>query len=102
MWKAEARVDRPGQTRGVNVYSYWMVETIEERIYKTLQDKGLLFEDVVDGLSEKQVDELISTREWLEMLGVDVKVTEAVPPSPKRQTFESMGLVEIRDYLYGI
>lgn len=100
MWQAEARVHRYGQTRGVNVYSYWMVDTIEERIHATLQKKGLLFEDVVDGLSESQIDDLISTDEWLEMLGV--KVQERVQPKPTRKTFESLGLTEIREKLYGI
>ncbi|MBU1748723.1 MAG: restriction endonuclease [Chloroflexi bacterium] len=100
MWQAEARVHRPGQTRGVNVYSYWMTDTIEERIYRTLQDKGLLFEDVVDGLSETQFEELISTQDWLEMLGVKVK--EEVQPQLKRRTFASVGLVEIREHLYSI
>lgn len=100
MWQAEARVHRIGQTRGVNVYSYWMVDTIEERIYDTLQKKGLLFEDVVDGLSESQIDELISTNEWLDMLGV--KIQKPVQPQPARQAVESLSLAEIRDRLYEI
>lgn len=32
MWQAEDRVHRPCQTRGVNIYSYWISDTIEERI----------------------------------------------------------------------
>jgi SNF2 family DNA or RNA helicase len=98
MWQAEARVHRPGQKRGVNVYSYWMVDTIEERIHKMLQEKGLLFENVVDGLSVSQIDELISTDEWLDILGVKRKVQ----PQPKREIFESLSLIEIRERLCSI
>jgi SNF2 family DNA or RNA helicase len=100
MWQAEARVHRPGQTRGVNVYAYWMQDTVEDRIYKTLNDKGLLFENVIDGLSETQIDELISADEWLDMLGV--KRQKETQPGLKRETFETLGLTEIREKLYEI
>jgi len=70
MWQAEDRVHRPGQKRGVNVYSYWMADTIEERIFQTLLRKGLLFEDIVERMAESQFDEAISVDEWLEMLDV--------------------------------
>jgi HJR/Mrr/RecB family endonuclease len=70
MWQAEDRVHRIGQERGVNIYSYWIQNTIEERIYQKLQEKGWLFDDVVNGLSERAIDETFSTQEWLEMLGV--------------------------------
>ena len=51
MWQAEDRVHRRGQTRGVNVYSYWMRNTIDERIRQKLHEKGMLFDQVVDGLA---------------------------------------------------
>ena len=70
MWQAEDRVHRPGQKHGVNIYSYWIQDTIEERIYQKLQEKGLLFDDVVNGLSEEAIDETLSTEEWLEILGI--------------------------------
>jgi HJR/Mrr/RecB family endonuclease len=70
MWQAEDRVHRPGQERGVNIYSYWIQNTIEERIYQKLREKGLLFDDVVNGLSEGAIDETLSTQEWLEILGI--------------------------------
>jgi restriction endonuclease Mrr len=71
MWQAEDRVHRPGQKHGVNIYSYWIQDTIEERIYQKLQEKGLLFDDVVNGLSEEAIDETLSTEEWLEILGIN-------------------------------
>jgi superfamily II DNA or RNA helicase len=83
MWQAEDRVHRPGQKRGVNIYSYWMADTIEERIFQTLLRKGLLFEDIVERMAESEIDETISIDEWLEMLDV-------LPPKdvdhPKRGT----------------
>jgi superfamily II DNA or RNA helicase len=70
MWQAEDRVHRHGQEQGVNIYSYWVQNTIEENIYEKLHQRGLLFDEVVNGLSEKAVDEMFSSEEWLEMLGV--------------------------------
>jgi superfamily II DNA or RNA helicase len=90
MWQAEDRVHRHGQKekRGVNVYSFWMQNTIEERIYQKLYKKGLLFEEVVNGLSEDAIEQMISTEEWLEMLGVDTSKMSAKttqqPPQPKK------------------
>lgn len=71
MWQAEDRVHRPGQEHGVNIYSFWVQNTIEERIHQKLLEKGLLFEEVVNGLSDKVIDDLFSTEEWLEVLGLE-------------------------------
>lgn len=70
MWQAEDRVHRQGQQRGVNVYSFWTQKTIEERIHEKLQERGLLFDEVVNSLSETDVEKAISTDDWLDMLGV--------------------------------
>jgi HJR/Mrr/RecB family endonuclease len=79
MWQAEARAHRQGQKQTVNVYSYWVADTIEEKIYETLKAKGLLFADIVDGLSETELDNVISTEEWLDMLGVRHKPSTTPP-----------------------
>jgi HJR/Mrr/RecB family endonuclease len=101
MWQAEARVHRPGQeAKGVNIYSYWMSDTIEERIHNTLEQKGLLFADIVDGLAESQIDELISVDEWLDMLGVKVKTQARL--ETRRQDFRHLSLEVIREKLYEI
>jgi len=100
MWQAEDRVHRLGQTRGVNVYSYWMVDTIEERVYNTLQEKGLLFADIVDGLSDTRIDDLITVDEWLDMLGVKRK--DEPQPKAIQETFQSLSLLDIREELYKI
>ncbi len=99
-WQAEARVHRKGQKRGVNVYSYWISDTIEERIYTVLDQKRLLFEDVIDSMSDSQIEEAISTEEWLDMLGVKQRQEES--PQPKRETVVHLSLEEIRDKLYTI
>ena len=101
MWQAEDRVHRRGQTKGVNIYSYWMKDTIDGRIRQKLREKGILFENVVDGLAVESIDELFTTEEWLEMLGV--KNVE-VPKKPviDVKVWQSMSLSEIREKLFEI
>ena len=70
MWQAEDRAHRKGQLRGVNVYSFWTQKTIEERIHQKLRERGLLFDEVVNSLSETDFEKAISTDDWLDMLGV--------------------------------
>jgi superfamily II DNA or RNA helicase len=101
MWQAEDRVHRRGQTKGVNIYSYWMRDTIDDRIRQKLREKGLLFDKVVDGLAEEGIDELFTVNEWLEMFGVK-KVEVAKKPFVDVKIWQSMSLSEIRDKLYEI
>ncbi len=70
MWQAEDRAHRPGQLNKLNIYSFWMSSTIEERIKEKLHEKGLLIENVIDSLATNVIDEMISTEEWLDMLGI--------------------------------
>lgn len=49
--QAESRSHRMGQPSPVNVYTYTCQDTIEERIEKILQEKQLLFDEIVDGVS---------------------------------------------------
>jgi len=99
MWQAEDRVHRRGQTKGVNIYSYWMRDTIDDRIRQKLREKGLLFDKVVDGLAEEGIDELFTVNEWLEMFGVK-KVEVAKKPIVDVKIWQSMSLSEIREKLY--
>ena len=71
-WQAEDRVHRKGQAKQVNVYSYWMEGTVEERIYRILERKGLLHEEIINAMSEKELDSAISMAEWCEVLGLEV------------------------------
>lgn len=101
MWQAEDRVHRRGQTKGVNIYSYWMKDTVDDRIRQKLREKGILFEKIVDGLAEEGVDELFTVNDWLEILGVK-KVAVAKKPVIDFKVWQSMSLSEIREKLYEI
>jgi len=101
MWQAEDRVHRYGQTRGVNIYSYWMKDTIDDRIRQKLREKGVLFEQVIDGLAQEGLEELITKEEWLEMLGVK-RLEVAKKTTFDAAIWQSMSLSEIREKLYGI
>ncbi|MFO1052916.1 MAG: DEAD/DEAH box helicase [Planctomycetota bacterium] len=76
MWQAEDRAHRRGQTEPVNVYSLWMTDTIEARVHALLEQKGMLHEEIIDGLSEGADGGRISVQEWLTTLGV---------PGPRRR-----------------
>lgn len=98
MWQAESRAHRQGQKQTVNVYSYWIEDTIEERIFQLLEEKGLLFKDIVDGLSEKDIDDLITTEEWLDILGVS---HQKISPTPMISPLE-FSIYEIQQRLFSI
>ncbi|MFN3491040.1 MAG: SNF2-related protein [Anaerolineales bacterium] len=101
MWQAEDRVHRRGQTKGVNIYSYWMKDTIDDRIRQKLREKGILFEQIVDGLAEEEIDELFTVNDWLEIFGVK-NVEMAKKPVIDVKIWQSMSLSEIREKLYEI
>jgi superfamily II DNA or RNA helicase len=67
-WQAEDRAHRKGQKECVNVYSFWMRDTIEERIRSILERKGLLHEEIVESLSEADFDQALSIDDLLEVL----------------------------------
>jgi len=101
MWQAEDRVHRRGQTHGVNVFSYWMSGTIDERIYNILKRKGLLIENVVDSLSEDQIDESLSIDDLLGILGIKRAITPNQPLVDSK-LWQSMSIIEIREKLYDL
>jgi HJR/Mrr/RecB family endonuclease len=77
-----------------------MMDTIDERIREILDRKGLLIENVVDGLAEKQIDELLSMDDLLEILGV-----KPSPPAKSRfdaQAWRNLNSEQIRQKLYEI
>jgi SNF2 family DNA or RNA helicase len=83
--QAEDRVHRPGQkASSVNIYEFWMNDTIEERIFDVLKRKQLLFDEIVDSLSVEEIDQCISDEEWLSILGIDVSVKEIETSVPIR------------------
>jgi superfamily II DNA or RNA helicase len=52
--QAEDRVHRIGQAKKVFVYHLWSENTVEERIYRILEKKRRLYEEVIDALSNVQ------------------------------------------------
>lgn len=71
-WQAVDRVHRQGQKSQVTVYSYWMSDTIEERIYDVLAQKGLLHEEIINAMSETEINESITMEEWSDILGLEI------------------------------
>jgi len=69
MQQAEDRAHRMGQTNAVTVYSFWMQDTIEEKIKKKLDDKRLLIENAIDSLAVEPLNEL-TTQDLLDIIGV--------------------------------
>ena len=73
MWQAEDRAHRQGQTKPVDVYSFWIKNTIEERIYKILERKDKLIRELMAKDASEVHDELegiIEFDEWLEILEI--------------------------------
>ncbi len=58
--QATARAHRPGQTRQVTVYHFWVEDTVEEQLVlqKTLA-RQRLYDEVVDSLSTQPPDEVL-------------------------------------------
>ena len=70
-WQAEDRAHRKGQTEPVNVYSFWMVDTVEERIRAILQRKGMLHNEIIDSSSETDFDNALTLDDLLSVLDLD-------------------------------
>ena len=75
MQNAEDRVHRIGQTKGVTIYSFWMKNTIEERIKKKLIDKRILIDNTINSLATGvNEDKVFSTEDWLDIF--DIKLAK--------------------------
>jgi len=101
MRRAEAGVHPIGQTSGVNIYSYWMKDTIDDRIRQKLREKRISFEHASYSLTEDKIEELFTIDEWLEILGVKI-MKIASGPIASSKMWRSLDLLEIREKLYEI
>ena len=54
MNQATARAHRPGQTKTVFAYDLWIEDTYEEIIFKLLEHKQGLYNEVIDSMSERR------------------------------------------------
>jgi len=82
MQNAEDRVHRIGQTKGVTIYSFWMKDSIEERIKKKLIDKRILIDNTINSLAIGVDDDtLFSTEDWLDIF--DIKLARKTVGSEK-------------------
>jgi len=57
--QATARAHRPGQTKKVFAYHLWVEDTVEERIFRKIEDKQQLYAEVVDSLSIGLSEEML-------------------------------------------
>ena len=102
-WQAEDRVRRPGQQAAyVNIYEFWMSNTIDRRIFDILEEKREIFEAILDSLSVDELEWSISDDEWLSILGVS---TDAQPAQTQRQpqaTEDPTSITEILEKLQAV
>jgi SNF2 family DNA or RNA helicase len=102
-WQAEDRVHRPGQqAASINIYEFWMNDTIDERISEILERKQALFEAIVDSLSVDELERSISDDEWLSILGVDTGDQSVETRNRSRATDGPMGLEEVLEKLQAL
>ncbi|WP_414551695.1 SNF2-related protein [Anabaena sp. CCY 0017] len=83
MQQAEDRAHRIGQVNKLTVYSFWMRDTIEENIKKKLYEKRSLIENIIDPLAEEAFNNIVTTEEWLDMLGVKTKPQQSTTKNKK-------------------
>ena len=57
--QAEDRCHRIGQTENISVYTLMCKNTIDERIHKLIEKKGVMADAIVDGISDMSKDELL-------------------------------------------
>ncbi|MBU7582818.1 MAG: DEAD/DEAH box helicase family protein [Nostoc sp. TH1S01] len=89
MQQAEDRAHRIGQTNKLTVYSFWMRDTIEEDIKKKLHEKRSLIQNIIDPLAEEAFDNIVTTEEWLDMLGVKTKPKKLTTRDKKQPSLQT-------------
>ncbi|MEJ2614129.1 MAG: DEAD/DEAH box helicase [Ignavibacteriaceae bacterium] len=80
VWKGEASIIRP-KNENITVYNYFTKNTVEEKIKKLLQRKGLLRKEIIEFLSVESINEMVSLDEWLGILGIGNSPENGSPES---------------------
>jgi len=86
--QAEDRAHRIGQKRPVFVTSFLVGGTVEERIHKILQRKKQLFGEVVDDLTDTDLETKLSEEELFGLFGL--RPTRRTTAKPLRRTLEDL------------
>ena len=84
-YEASARVHRIGQLKDVFITRLICENTIEERIEQLLEQKNMLFAQVVDELSDAKLEKVLSEEELFGLFGLT---------PPQRKTTDAQ--IEIR------
>ena len=69
IWQAEDRVHRIGQKNKVNIYSFVMKNTVEEKIVQKLEEKRKMIDNVIDGIESKE-SEIITIEDLIDFVGL--------------------------------
>ncbi|MDO8549650.1 MAG: DEAD/DEAH box helicase [Ignavibacteria bacterium] len=69
LWQTEEAVigSSNGEKQNLNVYSYLMKGTVEERIHSLLYKKGFLNKHVMETVNPDSIAEMLTNPEWLEI-----------------------------------
>ncbi len=69
LWQTEESVigSSKGEHQNLNIYSYLMKDTVEERIHSLLYKKGFLNKHIMERVNPDSIAEMITNPEWLEI-----------------------------------
>jgi HJR/Mrr/RecB family endonuclease len=82
--QAEGRVDRIGQKKPVFVTSLFTADTIEQRIQDILTKKRILFNEVIDDLSDTKLTKVLTEEELFGLFDLQKPKRAGAPkPSPE-------------------
>ena len=88
LWLTEGAVtgsSKDEEKQSLNIYSYLMKDTVEERIHSLLYKKGFLNKHVMETVNPDSITEMITNAEWLEIFDM--------PDEEYKQRFQK-GLLE--------
>jgi SNF2 family DNA or RNA helicase len=73
LWQTEEAVTgslKEKEKQSLNIYSYLMKDTIEERIHSLLYEKGFLNKSVMETVNPDSLTEMITNPEWLKIFDI--------------------------------